>query len=327
VIVPFVLYNFTGDKEIIKDAFEPSKKLIKFYDSIHNGDSVMRRSYIKWFLGDWCTPEKTTIDIPFVNTLAAYFATEKVLEMYDILGESEGKEEFIDFKDRLKKAINEFYFDEKTLDYAGGIQGANVMPALYGIASDGVREKLLLRTAEKYEKEKHFDTGIVMTPVVLDALSMVGREDIGYALLTEKTAPSFYNMVEGETTLPEHWLSHYEEKATISHCHPMFGAVLAWVYKNVGGLNLSKLYQKKIIVAPKLIKQVNSSSISKKTAYGEASVSYHLGDGFEMKISVPYGLTAEVVLPCFIKDVKVNGRAVSNTFSVDGGEYLIVAKV
>ena len=72
---------------------------------------------------------------------------------------------------------------------------------------------------------------------------------------------------------------------------------------------------------------MNSSSISKKTAYGEASVSYHLGDGFEMKISVPYGLTAEVVLPGFIKDVKVNGRAVSNTFSVDGGEYLIVAKV
>ena len=108
VVVPFVLYNATGDKEILRYAFEPAKKLIRFYDSIHNGDYVMRKSYIKWFLGDWCTPDKTVIDIPYVNTLAAYDAVDKVLKMYEILDEKKDIEYYQDFKAKVKDATNKF---------------------------------------------------------------------------------------------------------------------------------------------------------------------------------------------------------------------------
>lgn len=327
VVVSSVLYNYTGDKQVFRDAFESAKKLVKFYDSIHNGDYVMRKSYIKWFLGDWCTPDKTIIDIPFVNTLAAYDATDKLLRMYEVLGEEEGKEYFVSFKENLKNAINKFYFNEKTLDYADGVQGANLMPILNGVASDEVAEKLLDIVVKKYQENPHFDTGIIMTPVLLEALSKAGREDLGYKLLTEKTAPSFYDMMEGETTLVEFWIKHDDSKSTISHCHPMFGAVLAWVYKNLAGLDLSRLYDKQIIVAPKLIKQVKSSTISKFTPYGKAIVEYSAEKEFVMNLVVPLGVTANVILPSYINEITIGREKMKNSFTLAGGNYEIVAKI
>ena len=172
-----------------------------------------------------------------------------------------------------------------------------------------------------------------MTPVVLDVLSKAGREDLALKLLTQKSAPSFYNMLDGETTLIEFWIKHDPSKSTISHCHPMFGSVLAWVYKNVGGLDLSKLYDKKITYAPKLIKQIPNSKISKQTPYGLASCEYSLEKEFVMKIKVPFGVTADIILPEFLTSVCVDGNNASvsengrNTFSLDGGEYVISGRI
>jgi hypothetical protein len=107
----------------------------------------------------------------------------------------------------------------------------------------------------------------------------------------------------------------------------MFGAVLAWVYKNLAGLDLSRLCDKQIIVAPKLIKEVNSSKISKVTSFGKAAVSYSLGENFDMEITVPFGLTAKVILPDFIKGITIDGKTKNNKFSLDGGSYKITAKI
>lgn len=332
VVIPTVLYNYTGDKKIIEDAYPACKKLLAFYDGIHNGDYVMRKSYIKWFLGDWCTPDKTVIDIPYVNTLAAYYATEQVIRMCDVLNLAEDKERYENLKERFKKAINDNYFDDKSCDYAGGVQGANLMPAINGVADKETAKKLIDKIVAQYEKDTHFDTGIIMTPVILDVLSAAGREDLALKLLTQKSAPSFYDMLDGETTLVEFWIKHDPSKSTISHCHPMFGSVLAWVYKNVGGMDLSKLYDKKIIFAPKLIKQIPSSKISKITPYGLAQIEYSAEKEFLMKIKVPFGLTAEVVLPEYLNDIEVDGKKQTKKdgesfirFELLGGDYVIKA--
>lgn len=335
VIIPKMLYNFTGDKQVIQDAYEPCKKLLAFYDNNHNGDYVMRKSYIKWFLGDWCSPEKVSIDIPYVNTLAAYYAADQVIDMCDILGETEDKAKYVQLKENFKKAINDYYFDAESCNYAGGIQGANLMPILNGVADQKTAEKLIQKILSQYEKDPHFDTGIIMTPILLDVLSEVGRDDLALKILTEKSDPSFYDMLDGETTLVEYWIKHDPSRSTISHCHPMFGSVLNWVYKNVAGMDLSKLWQKKICFAPKLLEKVDSAKISKNTPYGLASSEYCVKEGFTMKVKVPYGVLAEVKLPLTIVDLKLaNGEKIDFTKTenvqsclLKGGDYEIVGKI
>lgn len=332
VVLPFVIYNFTGDKQVLKDAFEPCKKLVRFYENNHDGDYLMKKSYVRWFLGDWCTPEKTQIDVVFVNTLATYFATEKVIEMCELLGDEREKLEFVEFKENLKKAINDNFFDENTCDYAGGVQGANLMPALFNVASEEVRAKLLQKTVDKYEKNARIDTGIVMTPALLNALSVAERYDIAYDILTSEGSLSFKYMMDGETTIPEFWEKHTNERSTVSLCHPMFGAVLEWVYKHVAGLDITKLCDREITFAPKLIKKVKSSKITKKTEYGLIKCEYKLADTFVMKITVPHGLTAKIKAPLDVIEwrlVKGDNEIVinENLVSVGGGEYTLTGKV
>ena len=127
-------------------------------------------------------------------------------------------------------------------------------------------------------------------------------------------------MMHGETTLCEHWNKKWPGDtresgelvgADVSHCHPMFGSVVSWMYKYIAGLDLSKLCDNQVVIAPKFTAQIQSASASKETKYGKVSVEYCAENSFEMKVVVPYGLTCLVVL-------NEGGRAL---FTVNGIEY------
>lgn len=334
VVVPFTLYNFTGDKQILKDAYIPCKKLIGFYESNHSGDYIMRKSYLQWCLGDWCAPDDAVADIAYVNTLAAHFAVKQVIKMCDVLGEKEDKARFVALEEKFKKAINDNYFDKNSGNYADGMHGANVLPALNGIADEKTAKTLLRKIADRYEKDSRFDVGIVFICALLDALTAAGRDDIAYKLLTEKGAPSFYDMLKNETTLKETWRDSEEYGKTVSRCHPMFGSVLSWVYRNVAGLDLSRLRDKKIVFAPRLIDKIKSASMSKKTPYGLAEIFYDVGDAYNMRVKVPFGLEAEVLIKTFVKNLRLNGEKVKventgefNRLVLGGGDWFLTGEI
>lgn len=332
VVLPLTLYNYTGDKQIIKDAYEPCKKLVAFYEGNHDGDYVMKKSFLKWFLGEWATPDNVIVNISYVNTLAAYFAADKVLEMSKILGENTDTDYYIKLKEKLKNAINKNFFDDKTCSYAGGAQGSDIMPALSGIADENSARAITKRLVAKYEKDLHLDTGIVFTPWLFKLLSEAGRDDIVYAILTEKSAPSLYDALKNETTLVEYFVDKEEYGNTVSHCHPMFGSVLSWVYKNVAGADLSLLCDKRVVFAPKLIKKVPFAKYSKKTPFGKLSIEYNAEKDFIMKIEVPLGITAEVRLPKEVSKIQLSndkGTKVLSERSVclNGGEHIFTGVI
>lgn len=332
VVIPFILYNFTGDKQILKDAYAPCKKLIGFYENNHNGDYVMRKSYLKWFLGDWCAPDDAVADVEYINTLAAQFAVKQVIKMCDILGEEKDKKRFVALEEKFNKAINENFFDIENEEYAGGGHGANILPALNGIADDKTARKLIGKIAKKYESDAHFDVGIVLISALLDVLTAADRDDVALKLLTEKTAPSFYDMLEGETTLKESWRDSEEYGKTVSRCHPMFGSVLRWIYQNVAGLNLSRLCDGKIIYAPRLFDKIKRAAASKKTPYGLAEINYVVDNGFNMRLNVPYGVEAEILIKTDVNNIRFsNGEYIKAEksgafyrFYLKGGEYTVI---
>jgi len=337
VVVPRVVYNMCGDERILIMALYASMKLVEYYNTKHDGDYIITGSDSSWCLGDWLTPEVTVLDKKYMNTLAWYFAIEETAKMCDILGETEKLSYLNDLKEKVKKAINDKFFNPETLDYADGVQGANILPAMNGVADKETAAKLLDKLVKKYESDPHFDTGIVLTPRLLDALTLAGRSDVALKVLLEKTGPSYYDMIEGETTLPEHWFKHWpgSPNSYVSHSHPMFGSVLGWVYKNVAGMDLSSVYKKEIVYAPKVIKEISSASIYKMTMYGRASVEYHAKTDFVMKIEVPYGVNGKVKLPDYIVDVTVDNKPGNimeidgrvNEFLLRGGEHVITGRI
>lgn len=331
VVVADVLYKYTGDIKIIEEGLPHAIKLIKYYDSIRQQNGVVKFAERGWGLGDWLTPEVIKISKDYLNTMAVLYAVIKTKEFCDILGVESYNEYLLGLENDLIKVINETFYDKKSHTYDCGENGANVLPLLLGIC-DEEKEYVIKNLVNKYKKDPHFDTGIVLTPRLLDLLTELGESQLAYQILTQKSGPSYYDMLKGETTLCEHWYKHWpgSPDSNVSHCHPMFGSVIAWMVKNVAGIDLSNLYNKQIIYAPKVIDKVKVARASKETVFGKASVSYCAEGGFSMAITIPHGVNGIVKLPKNLRRITVNGLPVifkkENDYIItelSAGEYAI----
>lgn len=339
--LPLKLYAFTGDKGIIKTALNPALKYIEYCNSVHSGDYIIRKSFIRWYLGEWLNPDKTIIDVNFMNTMAYYSAVDNVSKMCDIIGDVENGKQLNELKIKIRMAVNENFYDKKSGRYVNGEQGADLLPLMYGFLEE--KDHLILRgkVINEYKESQKFNTGIILTPVLLEALTSWGELELCYKLFTNDGIPSFKHMLDGETTLCEHWNKRWPgatadsgelKGVDVSHCHPMFGSVVAWMYKHIAGLDLSNLCDNKIVINPKFITQIKQASASKETKYGKISVSYNANDTFQMQVNVPFGLVCEIVLSKdLFSSIIINGKTYkkeqdgTNNFNVtlNGGKYLI----
>ena len=82
-------------------------------------------------------------------------------------------------------------------------------------------------------------------------------QDVAYTLMTKTDYPSFAYLWDGEKTIAEHWSKKWiaykfnedsefsvEGGGDLSHCHPMFGSVVSWLFERVAGLDLRGVYKK-----------------------------------------------------------------------------------
>lgn len=309
--VPLTLYRFTGDLSVLRDSLQSAVRLIGYYNKMHDGDYIIKRSCASWLLGDWLAPEEISSNISYINTLAFYFAVSQTKKMAAILGERKIEGDMEALLTEIKNSINENFFDKEGLRYGNGVQGEDLMPLMEGIVPEEYKEALWEKVVAHYKRTGCFDTGIVLTPVLLEALTARGETKLVMDLMLRTEYPSFLWMLQGETTLCEHWSKFWpktssaegeEEPLTgdVSHCHPMYGSVVAWMYKHVAGLDLSELCNGKILFAPKFVDLIPEGKARKQTAFGEAAIVYDAYGSLKMQIKVPHGLEGELRIPARI---------------------------
>ena len=75
VVVPYMYYKQYGDKEMLRNLYDPMLKYLGYLKDHSENNLVVSDRKNGWCLGDWCTAEKTTIPEPFVNT---YFFVKSI---------------------------------------------------------------------------------------------------------------------------------------------------------------------------------------------------------------------------------------------------------
>lgn len=332
VVVPLILYNLTGDKEPLERALNACLKLVEHFAHNHDGDYLIKKSYVNWCLGDWLTPEVTVCNATLINTIAAFYAVANTIKICEILDRSDKTEYLFEIREKFKKAINQNFLDKKNLNYADGVQGENVLPVLFDIVPKEYKFEMIKKIVRHYSENPYFDTGIVITPKLLDLLTDSGNEEVALKLMMQKDAPSYFDMIKNETTLPEHWFKHWPgvPNSDVSHCHPMYGSVIAWLIKRVAGLDLSTLYKKEIAFKPCFIKTIKSACARKDTQYGQVSIEYTAGKELNMNIEIPFGIQGIIELPKLIKHT-INGKAIEmqlgQAIKLGGGKYNIRGEI
>ncbi|WP_432877001.1 family 78 glycoside hydrolase catalytic domain [Kribbella sp. CA-245084] len=163
-------------------------------------------------------------------------------------------------------------------------------------------------------------TGFVGTPVILDALSTAGRPELAYRMLLEESSPSWlYAVSMDATTVWERWDSMLPDGSInpgemTSFNHYAYGAVADWLHRRVAGLAPTSPGYRTIEVRPLVTGHLTSASARHLSPYGEIAVGWRCeGDRFELSLTTPYGVSADVWLPGSSTSVAV-GRG-NHTFS------------
>ena len=319
VLVPWALYRADGDINVLKDNYEMMKKYVNACKGWASLFSVGKHRYIwntpsTFHFGDWVAP-----DVPKMQQWqkrSKWTATASLCNTSDLLSRIAGilgyKEDEIKYKkvsDRTKKAYEEVFTDGKG-KLLEEFQTAYVLPLYFDMFSKENKKNAVDNLARLVEKNDYcIGTGFPGTPYILFALCDNGRSDVAYKMLLNTKCPSWlYEVRVGATTIWERWdgldengLCPIGDDGTdkmISYNHYASGAVGAFLYKRVAGIEEIEPGYKKFRVKPVIGGDITNARAEITTAYGKAGVDWKIeGNNFHIKVTVPVSCSCTVELP------------------------------
>ncbi len=239
-----LLYCYTGDLQVARAGYEAIQKWIGYCKSESDGNHIIRSNSHTWMLGDWLAPDVVCSNVYYISTVCYLQAVKTALFFAQIIDPDNcGKWEQL--RRDITDGINRVFFDKSKCSYGNGVQGENTLALSEGIVPEAYQSRMKARLRHHYTVGTggHLDTGIVLTPILLSYLTDHEYRDIAWTMMTVKTYPSYYHLMENDTTFSEHWSKKWPDfyfgevgnsrlvkgGGDLSHCHPMYGSVIAWL--------------------------------------------------------------------------------------------------
>ena len=307
-VVPWTLYRVSGDLEILHRQLPSMRAWVDEVAAAAGENLLWDKGYQ---FGDWLDPtapaerpEKAATAPEIVAT--AYFArSARILaDSAALLGEAEMAATYTDLADRVRDAFIAEYVTPSGRLMADA-QTAYAVALCFGLLPEAARPRAAARLAELVRASGYkIATGFLGTPLICDALSAEGHEDVAYRLLLQREAPSWlHTVLMGATTIWERWDSLLPDgtvnpSGMTSFNHYAFGAVADWMHRVVAGLDADAGWQHLRIAPRPPRKGLTTAGATLRTPYGTASTSWRINDDvFTLDVHVPVGARATVTLP------------------------------
>jgi len=316
--VALVLYRFYGDVDILKDIYEPAKRYLAFNvkraKKRHWLHFLKLRRHYRYILdtgyhwGEWLEPgtSMTTqairaLTFPDAEVATAWFyhSAKELSEVASVIGEEQDAATLRKLADRIRTAYRkEFLRGGKA---HGKRQCRYVRPVAMGLADEESARRIADQLNRMCIKNAYrVGTGFLTTWQVLQVLSDYGHTDTAWRMLTQKQCPGWmYEIEKGATTTWENWMGIDEKgKVTDSQNHYAMGAVVAWLFSKVGGITPLEPGFGKVRICPLAAVDLTWAQTSCRTPWGPIRSGWEKKDGtFLLRLSLPEGITAEVVMP------------------------------
>lgn len=335
VLVPWAEYKARGDSEILRKNYPMMQKYFKACKFWANIWGVGKYRYIwhtpaMFHFGDWVAP-----DVPKMSQWQArskWTATASLKNVScllsriaEILGKKDDAKKYLKISKKVSKAYLGVFTDGNG-KLKNEFQTAYVLPLYFDMFEGAAREK----AAENLEKliiknNYRIGTGFPGTPYILFALADNGKAETAFKTLLNTECPSWlYEVKVGATTVWERWdgldengqcpIGNDGTGGMISFNHYAFGAVGDFLYRRIAGIEPTSGGYKTFRIAPLLGGGITFAKGEVNTPYGLISSDWKLdGNNFVLRVKVPCGTVATIVLP----DGKVS--------EVCGGEYEFTA--
>lgn len=299
-ILPYKLYKFYGNMEILKAKYNEMLSLIERREvayAEHGGFPERSARY-----RDHLSIVNVSHDF-FAFCWHAYMYA-LVGEISDILGEKEKAAELYQKFDEWKKRFNDTYYIAEENDYSEHCQSGIILPIMLRLCDEKNIPGLVERLVEYIERDKGPTTGFFTTEQLLMVLSENGYRDTAHDIMTRDTFPSWLHLWKtGSTTITESWYGEaapYDESMN----HYAFGSVGRYFFESLGGLKNHSLDMRHFDICPEVCEKIKDFGVSYKTPYGKISSFWTAAGGkVTLKVGLPKGVGATVTLPCGVSEI------------------------
>jgi alpha-L-rhamnosidase len=332
VICPWTMYLCYGDTRLLESRYTSMQRFIQFLSETSRNGLRCYAEYNGWHgFGDWLALDGSDgreggTSKELIGT--AFFAHSVRLlgQIACALGKREDAERYEDLFQEVRRAFQTRFVTPGGL-VAGGTQTAYVLALHFDLLPETARVAALAALVQDIkQRDWHLSTGFVGTPYINWVLSEMGHLDTAYALLKQTTWPSWlYSVTQGATTIWERWdgWTHdrgFQDPSMNSFNHYAYGAIGAWLYAVVGGIDLDPQQPgyKHIIMRPRPGGNLTSAEAELCSMYGLIRSAWTQENGvFSWQITVPANTTATVYVPADdVSTVTESGQPVENANGV-----------
>lgn len=324
-IIPWNLYRFYGNQELLKEQYENMKQWADFIiqmDECHCGGK--RLWTCGFHFGDWLSLDaegednrEGGTDKHLVASAYYLYSTALTARAAAVLGKKAEADYYRQISEEVRQAIRDAYVTG-TGELRVNTQTAYVLGIYFGIfeteeiPAAAARLKALLG-----RNNDHLLTGFVGTGYLCQALSQAGLSEKAYTLLLNEDYPGWlYEVNLGATTVWERWNSLLPDGSISSTGmnslnHYAYGSVAQWMYEEMCGMKQApeEAGFKKILFAPKSDERLDFA----KAAYDSASGLWRTGwkregDRMVYTLEVPFDCQAVFVPEDGYRVVRINGK-------------------
>ncbi len=325
-IIPWTVYEYTGDKTILENQFESMRGWVDFLERLENDNHSWRKHF---HFGDWLALDCPKAAKGFVGATdrafiaLTYFRYSALLtsRAAGVIGNTEAQEHYLKLADSILEEIRKEYFTP-TGRCAVPTQTAYLLTLRHGLSIDTARIQKDL--ADKLtSNEDMLETGFVGTPLLCEELTSAGYADKAFKLLLNEEYPGWlYAVKMGATTIWERWNSvlpdgSISDTGMNSLNHYSYGSIVHWLYQDVAGIAPLAPGFKKAKLQPHVNEALGNIEARFVSASGEWRIQWKLEpDGtINYSCTVPFGCTAQLILPGM------------EAQTLDSGEYRFACKL
>jgi alpha-L-rhamnosidase len=298
VIVPWLLYKWYGDEDILKEAYPMMKKYVAYLKN-RSVDNIL-----DFGLGDWYDygpkPPGIAQLTPKALTATAfyYYDVNLLVQIASLLKQKNDAVLYRQQATGISKAFNEKFFNAQTKVFATGSQTSMALPLCLGLVPLKDTAAVMKNMVDSIiASGKKLTAGDIGFHYLIQALHEGGASQLIYEMNYRDDVPGYgYQLKKGATALTESWPA----LAEVSNNHLMLGHIMQWFYEGLGGIQQQERSTgyKNIIIKPEVVGDISYVNANHQTVYGDIVSQWKkTGNDFELYVEIPANTTATIYLP------------------------------
>jgi len=313
-VIPWSMYQAFGDGQILLDQLESMRAWVAHNTADHSDALIGQRMQ----LGDWLDPDApegqpwaAKVSSQFMSNAYHAHSVHILAQVENLVGDPAESERLAAYFEELRRNI----WSELGETAAATPTGAATLLE-FGLAPQSERQRIADSLATSVRNsDGRIATGFLGTPIILDAMRKNGHLAEAFTMLLREEMPSWlYPISKGATTIWERWngimpdgsinggamdsTAEGSGDSMISFNHYAYGAVVDWIYRNIGGIAPTAPGYRRASIAPRPHTNLTSSKVAFETGYGLISLDWSMVNGSLVGVlEVPFGVEATLDLP------------------------------